>query len=191
MSDLREAAAILFHKLDELGIEYAVGGSLAGSIHGVARATQDVDLVVRLSVEQVTSLHRAISRDFYADDVAILDAIRRGVSFNLIHLESGFKFDLFVAARHPLGSEQLAHKRKIATAVLGGEPMEFQVISAEDIILVKLHWYRQGNEISERQWNDLKNLMAVQAARVDRSYLDSQASRLGVDDLLKRLLTET
>ena len=188
MSELRDAAQSLFEALDRLGIAYAVGGSFASSLHGIARATQDIDLIVELSLAQVDGLDSAIAKDFYADVNAMREAIQRGMSFNVIHLESGFKFDIFVASRHPLGREQLAHSRLTRTALLGGEPLGVRVISAEDILLAKMLWHREGGEVSERQWNDLLNLMQVQSARIDRTYLNTQAIRLGVADLLARLL---
>jgi len=187
MSSLRDAAAQLFDALDQLGIPYAVGGSLASSIHGYARSTQDVDLVVELTLPRVRELYSVLSPHFYVDDAAMADAIRRGASFNAIHLASGFKFDLFIASRHPLGHDQLAHCRKIQTALLGGDPLNVNVVSAEDIILAKLLWYRNGGEVSERQWNDLLNLEKAQRDRLDRNYLKVQAGRLGVGDLLRRL----
>src|SRR5271166_1975424 len=107
MSNLRDAALLLFNVLDQLGIHYAIGGSFASSFHGIARATQDLDLVVELPANRVPDLYRAVVPHFYADQETMLDAIRMGVSFNLIHLESGFKFDFFVAGRHPLGRDQL------------------------------------------------------------------------------------
>jgi hypothetical protein len=103
MSSLREAAVELFGALDRLGIRYAVGGSFASSVHGVSRVTQDIDVVAALPAELVHELYVAISGRFYADEEVMLDAIRRGSAFNVIHLESGFKFDLFVAGRHPVG----------------------------------------------------------------------------------------
>lgn len=166
---------------------YAIGGSFASGFHGIARATQDLDLVVELSTNRVRELHEAVVPYFYSDEETILDTIQRGMSFNLIHLESGFKFDLFVAGRHPLGRDQLSHRTKASTALLGGDPVELDIVSAEDIVLAKLHWYRAGGDVSERQWNDLVNLMEVQRDRVDRGYLEAQAIRLGVADLLKRL----
>jgi hypothetical protein len=188
MSSLREAAAALFEILDRLGIAYAVGGSFASSVHGAARATQDLDLVVDLSANRVGEFHAAVAKQFYADEQAMLDALRLGRSFNLIHLDSGFKIDLFAASGHPLGREQLAHSRQVTTALLGGDPMDVTVTSAEDIVLAKLLWYRGGGEVSERQWNDLLNLARTQKDRLDRAYLDAQAARLGVGDLLLRLL---
>jgi hypothetical protein len=187
MTSLREAALLLFGTLDQLGIHYAIGGSFASSFHGIARATQDIDLIVDLSANRVEDLYRAISPHFYADEETMLDAIRRGLSFNLIHFTSGFKFDLFVAGRHPLGRDQLRHRKRVSTALLGGDPLDLNLISAEDIVLAKLLGYRTGGEVSERQWNDLVNLAAVQKGKADDDYLRTQAARLGVADLLKRL----
>jgi hypothetical protein len=188
MSSLREAAVALFRTLDRQGIVYAVGGSFASSLHGIARATQDIDIVVDLRADQIADLCKALAPQFYLDEGSMLGAIGRGGAFNLIHFESGLKIDVFVASRHPLGAEQLSHRRVEATALLGGEPMKVSVISPDDILLVKLLWYRDGGEVSERQWNDLSNLAEVQGNRLDREYLDIQAKRLGVADLLLRLL---
>lgn len=187
-SELRDAAVELFEALDTLGISYAVGGSFASSLHGIARATQDLDVVIELSTARVTELYRALAGSFYADEEAMRDAIRRGLSFNVIHFASGLKFDLFIASRHPLGRDQLAHRRTVSTGFLGGDPIDVAVISAEDIVLAKLLWYRDGGEVSERQWNDLMNIVTVQNNRLDREYLETQAARLGVVDLLQRLL---
>lgn len=188
MSSLRAAAAALFETLDRLGIAYAVGGSFASSVHGVPRATQDLYLVADLPAGRVAEFHAAVANEFYADAEAMLDAIRLGRSFNLIHFESGFKFDLFAASGHPLGREQLAHRLRVPTAILGGDSMDVAVISAEDTVLAKHLWYRQGGEVSERQWNDLLNIARTQKDRLDRTYLNPQAARLGVGDLLSRLL---
>jgi hypothetical protein len=186
MSELRDAAETLFGALDALHLAYAVGGSFASSMHGIARATQNLDLIVDLPLARVADLYRAVCKDFYVDEEAMRDAIRRGMSFNLIHLESGFKFDLFVASRHPLGHDQLAHCKSMSTSILGGDPLE----AAEDIVLAKLLWDRQGGGVSERQWNDIVNLATVQRNRLGQDYLTAQAARLGVADLLRELLLQ-
>lgn len=191
MSSLREAALTLFETLDRLGLAYAAGGSLASSVHGVPRGTNDIDIVVDLPFDRVAALQEAISARFYVDEDTMRDAIRRGRSFNIIHLASSFKFDIFPASGHPLGREQLAHRRRESTTLLGGLPVEVSLVSAEDIVLAKLLWYRDGGEVSERQWNDLVNLAIVQKGRLDRPYLEAQAARLGVAGLLARLLETT
>ncbi len=77
------------------------------------------------------------------------------------------------------------------SGILGGSAATFPVISAEDTILVKLDWYRDGGESSERQWNDLRNIVKVQGDRLDRAYLREWSHELGVSDLLVKLLNES
>jgi hypothetical protein len=78
----------------------------------------------------------------------------------------------------------------VSTALLGGDPLEIDMVSAEDIVMAKLLWYRAGGEVSERQWNDLVSLVEVQKDRADHHYLETQAARLGVADMPKRLWQE-
>ena len=47
---------------ESLEIPYAVGGSLASSLHGIPRATQDVDIVADLQLHQVFSRGNHTSR---------------------------------------------------------------------------------------------------------------------------------
>jgi len=64
------------------------------------------------------------------------------------------------------------------------------IASLEDIILAKLLWYREGNEVSERQWNDVSLLARNNGERVDQKYLRDLAEQLQIDDLLRRLFDE-
>lgn len=73
--------------LEDLGIPYAVGGSLASSLHGVMRSTLDVDIVTDMRLEHIQPLVAALSKEFYADDEMMRDAIEHQSSFNLIHYE--------------------------------------------------------------------------------------------------------
>jgi len=183
----REAVVRVFAVLEELAIPFVLGGSFASSVHGVARSTQDLDVVADLGVEKAEALAAALSGEFYVDAETIRAAILRGASFNVIHFATGLKLDVFIAARHGLGREQLARRREVVTGLLGGDPLQVPVLTAEDIILVKLSWYRDGGEVSERQWNDLQNVWRVQAGRLDEAYLDAQSERLGTRELLERL----
>lgn len=47
--------------LERLGVPYLVGGSLASSLHGIPRSTQDADLVVALQEQHVRPLVEALS----------------------------------------------------------------------------------------------------------------------------------
>jgi hypothetical protein len=188
MGELRSAALQLCKVLDDLAIPYVIGGSFASSIHGIARATQDLDIVAGLTLADVEPLAHALQSSFYADFTQIRNAIVQRRSFNVIHLATAFKIDIFPASSHPLGPQQLKRRVFPSSTILGGDPLSLPVVSPEDILLAKLLWYRDGGETSERQWNDVRNIVQVQATRLDQEYLRHWATILEVSDLLSKLL---
>ena len=174
--------------LEDFGILYAIGGSLSSAVHGVMRATMDVDLVADLCQEHVEPLARALGDVFYADVGMMRDAVRRHGSFNVIHLETMFKVDVFVAKPRAFDRAQLARRQLY---LLSEEPeRRAYVTSAEDIVLVKLERYRIGGENSDRQWRDVQGVLKVQGGQLDRAYLKGMAADLGVSDLLDRAIVD-
>ena len=175
--------------LEQIGIPYAVGGSLASSLHGVMRSTLDVDIVTDMRLEHIPALVAALSKDFYADDEMMKDAIQHHSSFNLIHYETAFKVDIFIRKLRAFDKMQLARRIK---AVIATDPdQSVYVISPEDTILSKLEWYRMGGEVSDRQWRDVLGVMKTQAVTLDRDYLREWAKELKVADLLERALDQS
>ena len=171
---------------DRLGIPYLIGGSLASAVHGIVRATMDADLVADIKPEQVLSLVASLESEFYIDSEMILDAIQYTSSFNLIHLETMFKVDVFILKQRPFDLNQM--QRRISQSV-GDSPEEQAYFStAEDIILAKLEWFRAGGETSERQWRDIMGILDLQGDRLDFTYLQTWATRLGILDLLQRAI---
>jgi hypothetical protein len=169
--------------LESLGVTYAVGGSFASSVQGVFRTTNDVDLVASLREEHVDRFVALLGDDFYADPEMIRDAIRRRSEFNLIFQPAIFKVDVFVPRL------DLVARRELSRA----EVFEFgdrslRVISAEDVIAQKLHWFRLGGHVAQRQWEDALGVVKTRRGRLDLEYLRETADALGVLDLLERLL---
>jgi hypothetical protein len=172
-------------ELDKLGIEYLVGGSIASSVHGRPRTTLDVDIVARIVGSHVPSLVAGLEGEFYVDADMIHDAIGRRASFNVIHLETMLKVDIFVFTGDELAVEEM--KRRVAVRL---RDAHVWFASPEDIVLQKLDWYRKGEGISERQWRDLVGVIAVQGARFDLAYARHWAARLELGELLERALGE-
>lgn len=187
-SDLVQALRPVLAELDRLGVRYCVGGSIASSVHGAARSTLDVDLAAELDEAAALSLIDALRDDYYASEVAAREAVRHRSCFNLLHFGTSFKIDIFVSRGREF--DRLVQERAIADVLSGPEALTARIASAEDIILIKLEWYRLGDETSERQWNDVTLVAKLQGDRLDRTYLSHWARELGVADLLARLFSE-
>jgi hypothetical protein len=190
MATPAEAFSRLLGILDKLEIPYSVGGSVASSFHGVPRMTMHVDLVTDLRRDQADELVALLHPDFYVDASAISDAIIRGLSFNVIHVASAYKFDLFPLRKDEYGRAEFERRHFAGIRIFGPEPIECAVATAEDTILRKLEWYRAGGETSERQWNDVRGIRKVSGAKLDLAYMRHWARYVEVDDLLERLLSE-
>jgi hypothetical protein len=189
-SDLLAALDPVLAVLEQLGVRHFVGGSVASSAHGVARASLDVDLVAELQPGQVAPLVAALQDAFFVDEGRVRAAVAAGRSFNLIHLATMFKVDVFVSRSRPFDASSFARarvERLGQDAAARGIPLA----SAEDVLLAKLEWFRKGGESSERQWEDVKGLLRVGAGQMDTTYLRHWAVLLGVSDLLERALRDS
>jgi hypothetical protein len=173
--------------LDRIGVAYYIGGSFASGAYGVYRATADVDMVADLREDQVDILVAELDTEFYADAEMMRDAIRHRSSFNLLHLSTGFKVDIFLPRDRAFDRAQLA--RRALFPLRDVPASNAYIASAEDSILAKLEWYRLGNEISERQWTDVLGMLKVQGRALDTTYLRHWADELSVADLLDRAFT--
>ena len=181
-------ALMVIEALDALGVPYLIGGSLASAVHGVARSTVDVDMVADLRTHHVEGLALALAEAFYLNPEAIHDAIHRRTSFNLIHLDSMFKVDVFVHRGRPF--DRLQFERRQSQVIATDPQRTAYVASVEDTVLAKLEWYRLGGETSDRQWRDVLGVLKVQGQRLDHAYLRRWANALGLADLLEVALTE-
>ena len=105
--------------LDSLGIPYLIGGSFASAIHGIARMTADTDFVADIRLDQAEALAAALEGAFYLDLETIREAIRRRESFNMIHLQTMFKVDVFVVKQRPFD-----RVRGMGNSAPGGKPRQ-------------------------------------------------------------------
>lgn len=187
-SEISRIALLVTQTLENYGIRYAVGGSLASSLHGVMRSTLDVDIVADLLPEHIPLLVAALSEQFYADGEMMRNAIEREGSFNLIHYDTAFKVDIFISKERPFSRTQL--ERRELTAITADPDRTIYITTPEDTILAKLEWYRLGGEASDRQWRDILGVLKTRAGDLDLGYMRRWAAELEVEDLLERALRE-
>lgn len=178
-----QLAVDLGNMLDEIGVEYAVGGSVASSFFGEPRSTLDIDIALRGTEEELAKVVEHVAVDFYVPTAAAKHAIETQDSFNLLHHESGMKVDIFV-----LG-DGLLDRRQIDRRIRVSLPMgELWLTSPEESVLRKLWWFRLTGETSERQWRDVIGVLRL--SDIDKAELSLVAAELGVEELVDRAIAE-
>ncbi len=189
VNDVLSAVLPVIDALERLDVPYYVGGSLASSAHGVVRATFDADLVADLNAQHIAGLVAALQADYYIDAGMIRSALSTRSCFNLIHLATSFKVDIFVLKGRAYDRAALARKEKRS---IDADSPEIQIFlaSPEDTVLAKLEWYRLGDEVSDRQWRDVLGVFKLQQGRLDCEYMKKWAVELKVADLLERAICE-
>jgi hypothetical protein len=185
--ELWDALLPVVEALGALDVPYYVDGSVASSVSGVARATLDVDLVAALPLQHAEPLAAALAPHYYVDVEMIQQAVRRCSSFNVIHLITMFKVDVFVPEDTPFARANMLRRVALEVPELG---RTLYFCTPEDIVLHKLLWYRAGSGVSDRQWYDLQGVLRLQAQGLDLAYLRRWAEEVGMSALLHRALEE-
>ena len=163
-------------RLERLAIPYVVTGSTAGMLYGEPRMTHDVDIVVALTMRNVQAFVEAFPlEEFYCppEDVLAIE-IRRGQRghCNLIHHDTGFKADIYIAFDE-LHKWALANRRAIPL-----DGLQVSVAPVEYVILRKLEYFREGK--SEKHLRDIRGMLEVSAGQIDQAFLDAWITRMGL-----------
>ena len=165
------------------GIPYFVTGSIATIFYGEPRFTNDIDVVALLAEDKLDLLAQDFpTPEFYLDREAAKEAIAARRQFNLIQPESGLKVDIIVVEESAFNQSRFARAVRIHPA----PDYEASFASAEDVILMKLDYYRQGG--SDRHARDILGVLAVQGSDIDRGYIAEWAGRLGLVSVWNEIL---
>ncbi len=175
--------------LDDLKIGYAIGGSIASSVYGKVRFTQDADITAAPFGDKAGQFYDLLKEAFYISKDAMNEAISDRGSFNIIHLKSAFKIDIFIQKDDDFHKLMFVRRRKVKL----DESIDhlFDIVSAEDVILLKLQWYQSAGCVSDRQWSDVLGVLTVQAGSLDMEHLRSYSEKLGLDVLLEKAVSES
>ena len=162
------------HALDSAGIPYMLTGSFASAHHAVPRATQDIDLVIAPTREQLVQLEHAFPAPaYYYDASAAIEALEQESLFNVIDLTTGWKIDFIVRKSREFSRTEFARRQRVAF-----EGVDLYVASAEDVLLSKLEWAKLGE--SARQLEDAAGLLRRRGSELDRLYVDHWVEQLGL-----------
>ena len=169
-NDINETLLVLSEAtqvLEELSLPYYISGSIASSARGEFRTTNDIDIVCKFREDKIKAFIVRVEKPFYADEVAIPEAIRSHRSFNIIHRETFIKVDFFTKVRE---FEELEFERAtpLVSTLHGGEA---KVATSENIIIAKLRWWQKSNRMSDRQLRDVRGVIALNLDRLDKEYL--------------------
>jgi hypothetical protein len=155
-----------------------VTGSIASSVHGVPRATQDIDVIIEPTREQLVSLMDKFAEPIYdADREDALDAFRRRSMFSVIDRRGIWKIDFILRKLRPFSKKEFDRRRKI-------QILDVSVYAAtpEDVLLAKLEWAKLCE--SERQIRDAAGIIEIQGDILDNVYVERWAAALDIEDQL-------
>jgi hypothetical protein len=188
--DIFVAMMPLAMALHHLRVRYYVCGAVACCYYGMVRSTTDIDIVAQLSPRHLAPLVDELHGEyFFVSMRAILDAIAKQSCFNLIHLSTTLKVDVFPLKNRPYDRNVMDRVREKPCHEIAPIP-RLSLPAPEDAILAKLERCHQGGETPERHWFDVVGVMKVSGPTLDRAYLDRWAGELGVADLLAKAWKE-
>jgi len=167
--------------LEKLNIPYMIGGSVAAIVYGEPRLTLDMDVVIDLKETQAKDFVGQFGPEYYVNFESIIEAIKNKGHFNIIQSEEGLKVDFYVLPDDEFSKSEFSRRREEAFDAT----RRAVFVSPEDIILKKLEWYKMGQ--SQKHLDDIRGILAVSAAKLDISYIDSWSQKLGIVDLWQDL----
>jgi hypothetical protein len=186
--DIASFLKLVVEALEAAGVEYLIGGAIAEWAWGEPRATQDLDLVVKIPIKSVNKLSKELAkRDMLIPAEIILNNIledRADIPVNAIHMYSGLKADLYPVRK---GDElrQSAFERR--EQVDYGPPVgKVYIHSPEDLILYKLIYFGQSQQ--SKHSRDIAAILKSKKNELDMDYIEQWAARLGLSSVWKEML---
>jgi hypothetical protein len=175
---------IFTSKLNELKLNYFVTGSVASIIYGEPRLTYDVDIVLEIKTTDTDAFRAAFPQEqFYLPPAEIIqnemNRSERG-HFNVIHHDSGFKADIYLAGKDDFQRWGLDNRKEVpyGNSVLYVAPPEY-------VIIKKLEFYNEGH--SAKHLSDIESILRNSSEIIDRALIEDFASKFGLTDLWKRV----
>lgn len=183
---LPDVARLIADRLNAIGVEWMATGSIAAMTYGEYRVTNDVDTMLTLAKTHISKLTAAFPlEEFYCPplDVIALETarVKRG-HFNLIHHETGFKADIYLAGDDPWTAWSFRNRRPVQL-----QDSTIWIAPPEFVIIGKLEFYREGG--SEKHVRDIRGIVAL--TEIDRELLEREMAARGLSETLGRIITSS
>jgi hypothetical protein len=172
-----ELFLLFVRPFNRAGIRYVIAGSVAAIFYGEPRLTNDVDFVAFLSEADIRRLPDIFpSTEFYLPPVEVITAEvareQRG-QFNIIHMNTSFKADIYPTGRDEMNAWAFRNKRQVE---FQGEKLV--LAPPEYVIVRKLEYFREGG--SDKHLRDIRAMIAVSGEQINRAELDGWIARRGL-----------
>ena len=178
--ELLEHVVLTFERLQ---IPYLITGSVAAMAYGEPRLTNDIDLVAAIETKHIAAMVAAFpAPSFYLSDEAIRAAIAAQTQFNIIHPTSGLKIDVMVRKDTPFDRSRFARARTLRPS----ESYPAAFASAEDVIIKKMEFYKEGG--SEKHLRDITGMLKMSDKVIDRTYIQNWAKTLNLTEIWEAIL---
>jgi hypothetical protein len=164
-------------------IEYVLVGSLSSNFYGVARSTQDADIVVSCAVSRIAELMQELGKEFELDRQMAFETVTATRKILLREKATGFQIEVFFLSDDDHDRERFARRRQVAVF-----DRVAYLLTLEDVLITKLRWlYLAGRRKDEE---DIRGVLRLQHERIDWPYVESWCGRHGTRELLNRLRQE-
>lgn len=176
MKKVADCLRLVCTALEDAGVPYMVTGSVASSLHGVPRATNDVDIVIAPDRAQLfVVMERLELEGLYVDRAQAIAGLGRRTQFNAIDFRNGWKADLIFLKAREFSQTELQRREEIEF-----EGLLLSFASAEDVLISKLEWAKMGS--SERQLVDAAGILRMQGETLDLAYVGRWVDSLGLQE---------
>jgi hypothetical protein len=148
--------------LETAGIPHVLVGSMSSNVHGFARSTKDMDLVVETDRAGLDRLFNALTDMFDVDPQASFETVTGTLRHILVAKDGKFKVEIFQLSDDAHDQERFRRRLTIDYPSLKAR---VSILTAEDVIITKLRWARS------KDLDDIRDVMAVQGDDLDWNYV--------------------
>src|SRR5471030_2810254 len=107
----RELLVDCLRRLNRSGVIYYLTGSMASNYWGIPRSTHDLDFVVQMRTDNVTSIVAAFDGEFFIQESSVRGARHPPYQFNALDNRSSLKIDFWVLTDDAFAQEMFNRRQ--------------------------------------------------------------------------------